>query len=200
MTEIRVAGHGRATAVPDRAVVRFNATASRSTASEAMADAERIAAALVAVLDGHGVRPDQLAVSPDRVGQDHAEPPAPRPWSATFGVRATLTDVATAFDVIRLAASVAGVEWWNPQWGFSDDHPIHAEAQRAAVRDARARAEVYAEAAGVVLGELLSIADAGAAASGPAIGFAKAVGGAVDGPGPQEVAADVVLTFAARPG
>ncbi len=195
-----MAGHGRATALPDRAIVRFSASASRPSASDAMAEAERIAAELVAMLDANGVGPDRLAVSPDRVGQDHAEPPAPRPWSATFSVRATLTDVAAAFDLIRLAASVTGVEWWNPEWGFSDDHPVHAEAQRAAVRDARSRAEVYAEAAGVALGDLLSVADAGAAASGPPVAaFARAVGGAVDGPGPQEVTADVVLTFAARP-
>ena len=50
-------------------------------------------------------------------------------------------------------------------FGLQDPRPVEDEARRAAIADARAKAELYAEAAGVTLGPIRSITEGGM--SGP---------------------------------
>jgi uncharacterized protein YggE len=56
----------------------------------------------------------------------------------------------------RVEASVSG-----PQWEVRPENPAHDEARSRAIADARRRADAYAQAAGLSLGEVREIVEAG---------------------------------------
>jgi uncharacterized protein len=58
--------------------------------------------------------------------------------------------------VVRTQAAVEG-----PHWNIAPENPAHDESRRRAMADALRRAETYAEAAGLVLGALIEVVEAG---------------------------------------
>src|SRR5215469_8810312 len=84
-------------------------------------------------------------------------------WLASRNVRLTGRDVERAGDVIApfadLSGAVDGLELTGPIWQLDSDHPVNAELQAEAVREARARAQRYAAALGGTLGPLIELAD-----------------------------------------
>ena len=84
-------------------------------------------------------------------------------WLASRGVTLTGRDVEHAGEVIaplaELTGTVDGLELNGPVWRLDPDHPVHAELQAEAVREARARAQRYAAALGGTLGPLIKLAD-----------------------------------------
>ena len=84
----------------------------------------------------------------------------------------------------------------GPSLTKADSDKLYADALRDAVVDARARAEVLADAAGVRVGEVVSIVE-GSAPSGPiAYDMALTAQPAPIEPGKQDVEAGVTVTFA----
>lgn len=79
---------------------------------------------------------------------------------ADESISITVTDVTALEDVLSgvIAAEPAGLN--GPAWTLTDETAAQREAQRAAVVDARRRAEGYAEALGGRLGELRSLSEA----------------------------------------
>lgn len=79
---------------------------------------------------------------------------------ADESISITVTDVTALEEVLSgvIAAEPAGLN--GPAWTLSDETAAQREAQRAAVVDARRRAEGYAEALGGRLGELRSLSEA----------------------------------------
>lgn len=78
--------------------------------------------------------------------------------------RHTASVELTVADVGGVGAAVAelvglGVEVHGADWRIEDDDDAHGEVRRAAVRDAVARAEDYADAVGLALGSLASVTD-----------------------------------------
>ena len=93
----------------------------------------------------------------------------------------------------RLEARIDG-----PAWRVAHDNPGHSEARRRAARDARAKAEEYAEALGGRVGALVSVAEPG---SGPSIPQPRmyAVHQEISGmpleAGEHELVAEIDVTF-----
>jgi uncharacterized protein YggE len=77
-------------------------------------------------------------------------------------------DQALAGRLMREATASVGAQVHGPWWRIPPEDPARLQACRAAVDDARARAQAYAEAAGARLGTLITIVDAGATAPGAA--------------------------------
>lgn len=75
----------------------------------------------------------------------------------------------------------------GPHWSLADETAAVREAQRRAVADARARAEVYAEAVGGRLGVLLRLADETAERPYPVHGARMLAAGVERGVGPDAV-------------
>jgi len=84
----------------------------------------------------------------------------------------------------------------GPNLTKAESDKLYDDALRAAVADARSRAEVLAGAAGVKVGEVLSIAE-GSAPPGPiAYDLALAAPETPIQPGTQDIEATVTVTFA----
>jgi uncharacterized protein YggE len=118
--------------------------------------------------------------------------------SSTVAVR--LTDVELIGRLVTRVTTELDARVDGPRWQIAPQNPIRLEAAREAAADGRRKAQAYAEGMGAQLGELVGLAEPGAAQMrrrGSGGWFAAA--GRHDMPietGEQEVTATIVVTFA----
>jgi uncharacterized protein YggE len=160
---ITVRGDGRAEAPPD--IARLSAdvvTKGRTLDAATTAHKERAAKAAAALraLEKDGLTIVQSNFRLDQVRQPL--PPGQRPETeyqaaTSFELKTKKLDAIDA--VITAIADTGLFEMRNVRFGLDEKSDALDIARRDAVADAKARAKVYAEAAGVQLGEILEITD-----------------------------------------
>ena len=163
---ISVTGTGTVEAAPDMATLMIGVTTQGATAAEALAANSKATDAVIARLAASGIEPrdvqtSNLSINPNWTGYDSSTPTISGYVASnmlTVRVRA-LDTTGTVLD----AAVADGANTLNGMtFGLADPEPAYNEARKEAVADARAKAELLAMAAGVKLGQVLSISDAGA--------------------------------------
>lgn len=163
---LTVTGEGVAEAVPDMATIRVGVQNGAATAAEAMASTSAAMAAVLERLAGAGVAPRDvqtsgLSLSPvyDYSRQD-GSPPRQVGFEARNGVTVRLRDIAAVGTVLDALVSDGANTLEGITFGLQDPVPAMDEARRRAVAEARRKAELYAEAAGVRLERLVSLDEA----------------------------------------
>lgn len=162
---LTVTGTGEVMLKPDFARLSATVGTTGDAVSQAV-DANRAATERVlARLQAVGVRREdiqttnlQVVQTPTRVDREGREIRVPR-FTANHQLRVTTRDLEGAG---RLAGEMLGVgdlTFGSVVWGLDRQDEGRDDARRAAVRDARRKAEVYAEAAGVRLGRLMEMRD-----------------------------------------
>ncbi|MDZ7628261.1 MAG: SIMPL domain-containing protein [Parvularculaceae bacterium] len=202
---IVVTGAGEATKAPDMAFLTLGVEADAATASEALRkNSDRMEATIKTLRDA-GVDKKDIQTSSLSVGARYdysREGQAPRliGYQATNTVSVKLRNLEKAGGIIDRAVSAGSNRLDSISFGFADPKPLLNQARRGAVVEARERALLYAEAAGVSLGAVLQISDSFAAAPGPYpvamradLAEAKAVPIAA---GEQTIAASVTIVYA----
>ncbi|MCU0904794.1 MAG: SIMPL domain-containing protein [Tabrizicola sp.] len=178
---ISVTGTGSVEAAPDMATLMIGVTTQAPTAAEALAANTSATEAVIARLAASGVeardmQTSNLSINPNWTGYDSSSPTISGYVAAnmlTVRVR-NLETTGTILD----AAVTDGANTLNGlTFGLADPEPAYNEARKEAVADARAKAELFAAAAGVTLGPVLSIADQGAMTD-PAPMYREAASGA----------------------
>jgi uncharacterized protein len=163
---ISVTGTGMVESAPDMATLMIGVTTQGTSAAEALAENSKATEAVIARLTASGVeardmQTSNLSINPNWTGYDSSTPTISGYVASnmlTVRVRALETTGA-----ILDAAVADGANTLNGMtFGLADPEPAYNEARKEAVADARAKAELLAEAAGVKLGPVLSISDAGA--------------------------------------
>ena len=82
-------------------------------------------------------------------------------YTVSNSVTVTVRDLAQLGPVLDAVVS-SGVNQMNGlSFSIAEPEPLRNEARKMAVAEARTRAELYAQAAGVSLGRILSISEAG---------------------------------------
>lgn len=199
---ITVNGHGTVTVVPDIAELSTGVQANADTATAALDAVGTGSQELIATLTGSGIAEADIQTSGlslwPTYGNDGQRITG---YQASTNVTATIRDVEQVGAVVDALKGFVGDELTLGGITFSYDDPeaVLAEARTAAIANARARAEQFAEAAGVEVGELVKIIEGNvtdpitfrAAAEGAAADMSVAVA-----PGTQELAADVTVVFA----
>lgn len=185
-------------ALPDIAILTIGATTQARTAAEAQtALSDKIAKVLQRAKDLKIVEKDTknsgYTIYPQyQSGPDKA--PTIAGYQATQSVTFTLRDVSAVGRA--LDAFVQGDAATNVQVRFAldDPKPKQIEALKLAIEDARARAKVMADAAGVRLGKVVAVGES-SSAPGPlfADGFKRASGPAGVGAGVPVGELDVVM-------
>lgn len=159
---ITVEGVGRVEGEPDVLTVELGVRTTAPSAREALTRANERAAALLELLAGRGVaerdiRTSALSVHPeyDREGRQITG------YAATNTVSARLRDLDRAGEVIDAAADAVGedIVLHGVAFSIEDTGALVAAARREAVDAARAAAGQLAEAAGVRVGEVLSVVE-----------------------------------------
>jgi len=163
---ITVTGDGVVDAAPDLAVLSMGVTTTADTATEAMAHntaalamvLERLKAAGIAERD---LQTSNLSLNPNWTGYDSSVPPKITGYTAVnqLTVRIRALD---SLGVVLDAAITDGANTVNGLgFALSDPRPAMDKARVAAVADARAKATLLVQAAGVGLGRIVSITEGG---------------------------------------
>ena len=213
---IRVTGTGEASAPSDEARVVVSFTTEGPSAAEALAQHAVEVDRVQALLAARGIGDDQVtlnraSVSPARgsggrgaMGDDEGEVSVSRQLTIRTadlgGVPELIAALSTDAEDDALAVQVRNV---NASYRLADDAALREEALRNAVEDARTRAALLAEMAGIRVGAVLDIGELGAGFGGgfeQLMGASMALqmeGGGMDGMGQGEhtVSAMVVVTF-----
>ncbi|RFC63707.1 DUF541 domain-containing protein [Fulvimarina endophytica] len=166
---ISVSGHGEARARPDEAVLTFSVLAQGDSAKAAVdAASESMRGVISAMRElGAGDRDLQTATiqirpryrQPDPTRQDAGQSMEIVGYDASNTLVVTVRDIAKVGEFLDKAVAEGVNEGGDVRFQISDDEALLSEARRNAVADGKAKAALYAEAAGVPLGDLVSISE-----------------------------------------
>jgi uncharacterized protein YggE len=161
-TGITVSGTGTVTGTPDTLLLDIGVSVNGSTVSKALAAANAKAAALQKSLRGNGVAAKDIRTSGLSIYPTYPEKGGtPTGYEVSETVSATLRDLGRAGDAIGEAAAAGGnaTRVNGISLDLDDTSALVSDARGRAFAEAKAKAEQYAEAAGVSLGRVLRITD-----------------------------------------
>lgn len=169
---LTVNGEGEAAGVPDIVILTLGVETEAKTAAAALRQNRARMNATIAKLEQLGVaerdmQTRNLSVNPRYDYSNDGEPPRIAGYAAQNMLTVKLRKLDEAGAIIDEVVSDGANRLGGLSFAFDDPKPLMNEARRAAVEDARARAALYAEAAGVSLGPILRISEGYAAAPSP---------------------------------
>ena len=200
---LTVHGEGQARVVPDRGRIALGISQDAPTASEALAGASVAMADILAELEAAGLAPQDVQTSEIRLFPIYGDTQGPgrakpRGFQAGSTVTVIVRDLAWLGPVLDAVVGAGATEIHGLSFEVADPRRALDEARREAVEDARRRAEVLAEAAGVELGPLLELIDGAVPVPSPAFdGRMMAMEEAMPvAPGAMELGATVTAIWA----
>ena len=172
---IQVAGQGRAVARPDVATVQTGVVTRGETAAEALAVNNRQMESVMAVLAEQGIAAKDIQTAAFEVTPEYRRDDRGRTQPEIAGYQVhnqlrvrirRLDDLGAVLDsLVRNGSNRLG----GVSFGIDDPEAVQNAARQQAVGDALRRAELYARAAGVLLGRILSISEQPVEAVRPAM-------------------------------
>jgi hypothetical protein len=201
---IVVSGTGRVAVEPDIAELRLGVAIARPTveaARAAAADAMNaiLTTVLAAGVERRDVRTTLLAVQP-RYDYRDGKAPVLTGYDLNNVVEVSVRDLSTLGAVIDGALTAGATSLDGLVFRVDDPRPAEREARIAAVAEARTRANVLAEAAGVAIKEVAGIVEGGPPPTWPQpkaarMAMAADAGTPVES-GTTEISVSVTVTFA----
>jgi hypothetical protein len=195
---ITVVGTGSETLTPDRAAFSFGTVSQASTASGALTASSQAVTRVIDALRKAGVskadiQTSEVSLSP-RMNENGE---AIVGYTASNTVTATVRKLAEAGDVIDAAVAAGASQMYGPNLLAADQDAAYRNALKAAVAEARVKAETLASSSGMTLGRITAITESGATPPMPLAADEAARGLAVPiEPGTQKIEATVSVTFA----
>ena len=162
---IVVVGEGRVTVAPDYAQIASGVTTRGKTVKEASdANAKTMAAVIKALLDSgvaqNDVQTSRFSVQPVYVPQEPRTEPKLAGYSVSNQVRAKIRQIDKLGEILDRLITAGATDVGNVAFLVSDPSKALDQAREAAIADARRKAEVYARAAGIRLGQVEWITEA----------------------------------------
>jgi uncharacterized protein YggE len=203
---ISVTGEANVSVAPDQAQIDGGVTSDARTAREASeannAAMSKVLLALKAAgIDGKDYQTSRLSLQPQFATQSKAsERPGIVSFRASNRVMVRIRDVAKVASVIDALVTAGANEIGGINFTVTQASKHLDEAREKAIADARRKAEIYARAAGVTLGEPISISEEGA----PVPMFrgkmaAPMAAGAQVAPGEETLSVTVHVSWAIKP-
>lgn len=170
-TILTVVAEGRATRAPDVAEVSGGVVTTAPTAAAAMAEnAERMTAVVAAVrkagIAERDIQTTGLNLAPQYRYENNA-PPVLTGYQATNTVALRIRRIGDTGKLLDTLVSVGANQINGPNFRVEDSEAALDEARVAAVGTARARAELYARAAGMRVRRIVTISESGGFEPGP---------------------------------
>ncbi|QOZ22527.1 SIMPL domain-containing protein [Bradyrhizobium sp. CCBAU 51753] len=166
---ISVTGEATVSVAPDQAMIDGGVTSDAKTAREAAEANNAAMAKVLAALKGAGLDDKDYQTSrlslqpkyaPDRAG---GAPATVSGYRASNRVTIKVRDVSKVAGVIDALVGAGANEIGGINFVVSQASKVLDEAREKAVADARRKADIYAKAAGVTLGDPISISEEGSA-------------------------------------
>ena len=164
-TLLEVSATGRTTRVPDVAVIRAGVVTQSATAAAALTENAARMARVLAALKRAGVEPrdvqtSQIGLSPQYRYQEN-QAPVITGYQATNSVSVRFRDIARSGAILDALVREGANQIDGPNLMIDKPEAAADEARTAAIGRARARAELYARAAGLQVSRILSISETG---------------------------------------
>ena len=168
---LTLVAEGTVIAEPDMATVNLGVVSEARTAAAALEANTASMSGIVAQLKAAGIAERDLQTSGFHVSPVYTRPARradgqqAAPQIAGYRVHNTLTvrirDLARTGAILDVVVTLGANSVDGPQFSVAEPEPLRDEARQKAVAAARARAALYAQAAGVTLGAIMSIEEAG---------------------------------------
>ena len=203
---IVVSGTGRVAVRPDVADLRLGVTVAKPTVEAARGEAAATMDAILRAVDGAGVaradvRTAMLSVQP-RYDYRDGRAPVLTGYEIANVVEVSVRDLSALGDVIDATLTAGATSMDALSFRLADPRPAEREARRQAMAEARSRADVLAEAAGVTVQGVSDIVEGqqvrppGPVAKAERMALAADAGTPVEA-GTLEVAVTVSVTYRA---
>jgi uncharacterized protein len=193
---ITVTAVGSVKAVPDRAELSFGVTTDGATAKDASrANAARMTE-LIDALKAAGVRSQDIRTQNVSVSPRHSPMGKRLPGFVAENSVSVQVDSDRAGAIVDLAVENGATNASGPSFDVSDREALYRDALRAAVREARKKAEAIADAGAVSVGDVTRVIEDGSADSPMYLEAAARAAPTPIEPGQEEVQATVTVTFA----
>ena len=208
-----LSGEGKASAAPDIAVLTSGVVSEGETAREALDANTTAMTALVASFKNAGIDDKDIATSGFSVQPRYVyaqrndgtqEPPRITGYEVRNSVTVKVRDLAKLGGVLDTAVTQGSNHIEGLSFDISDKAALLDQARKTALAEARAKAELYAEAAGVKLGRLRELSEQTGAypPPRPMMMRAEMAKSAADVPmerGEQEIQVNVTATWEIAP-
>jgi uncharacterized protein YggE len=169
--QIVVIGEGTVTVAPDLALVRGGASTRAPTVKEAADTNSRTMTAIIdklveAGIDGKDIQTSEFSIQPVYASADSHSAQKPVGFNVSNQVTAKIRTIGKVSDMLDRMIAAGANNVWNVEFLVSDPSKALDEARRSAIADARRKAELYANAAGVALGPVVSVTEQGTTVPG----------------------------------
>ncbi|MDX2236514.1 MAG: SIMPL domain-containing protein [Hyphomonadaceae bacterium] len=162
---LTITAEGRVTSRPDLAIVSLGVVTEGATAAAALQSNARAMTQAVAALRRAGVaerdiQTTQVSVNPQYAYQEGAQPRLTG-YQANNAVSAKIRNLDALGRTLDAAVAAGGNQVQGVTFTLANPDPVLDQARQAAVRNARARAALYAEAAGLTVDRIVAISEGG---------------------------------------
>ncbi|MEW5420372.1 SIMPL domain-containing protein [Amorphus sp. 3PC139-8] len=165
---LTVTGTGTAAGTPDMATVSVGTVTEAASAGDALSENSSQVQAVIDAVKGAGIEARDIqtsgfSVSPryTNPGNDSNEAPKIDGYRVTNGVTVRVRQLDTLGGLLDTLVKAGANDVSGIQFAISNTDKLEDTARTAAVADAKHKAALYAEAAGVRLGRVLAITEGG---------------------------------------
>jgi uncharacterized protein len=192
-----VIGSGGTDVTPDRASFGFGTVTQAKTAAAALEASSSAVARVVAALRREGIAQADIQTADVSLSPRWSENgESIIGYTASTTVTAIVRRLGQAGAVIDAAVAAGANQMSGPSLVASDQASAYRDALRAAVANARAKAQTLASASGVTVGRITAVTESGTGPSPmPAQDSERAAAPTIE-PGTQRIEAMVSVTFA----
>ena len=201
---VTVSGTGTATATPDMAEITTGVVTQAPTAAGALAANNQAMEQLLRSLGALGIaardiQTTNVSVSPQRRQERDGRPGEIVGYEVVNQVHVKVRELPSLGRVLDQQVAQGANSIQGIRFGLQDPAPLLDEARNRAMTDARRRAGLYAGAAGLKVGRVLSVQEAGAVSSRPEPMGRVMISAVPVAAGEQEIQASVTVTYALEP-
>jgi uncharacterized protein YggE len=162
---VRVSGEGKATAPPDLATIHTGVVTQAASAAEAVTANNKAMERVNAALKGFGILPKDVQTSNfdvrplPKLGPDGRQLREIMGYQVTNQVRVRVREIARLGEVLDGLVQAGSNQVAGISFDVADSKAVLDQARRNAIADARRRAQVYAQEAGVKVGKVHTISE-----------------------------------------
>jgi uncharacterized protein len=204
LRSISISGHGEVLAVPDLAIVSIGVTSQATTARDALDANTKSMKALLETLKTAGIDARDMATSNFSVGprvdygRDNNQPGKIVGYDVNNMVTVTVRKIDDLGGLLDIAVTTGSNTINGITFSLTKPDAMLDEARKAAVADAKHKADIYAAAGGFTLGSIVSLSEGGASPPPMPYVLKSARSEAADVPiaqGERALSIDVSITY-----
>ncbi len=162
---LSLSGHGEVRAVPDLAVVNMGVLTSSETADAALDANNNAMTNLMAVLQAAKIEPKDISTSNFSVnprydyGQNNGQPPKVTGYDVSNTVTVLVHELTMIGELLDKSVASGSNQINGISFSLANPEAAMDAARKVAVNDAKRKADLYAMAAAVTLGNVISVSE-----------------------------------------